>query len=456
MKKSKITLAMLIALMAMAFFVFTGCPSSEEEEEPPPGPDPADYSASGSFTSETGGSVETTSGANITIPEGAVPLTEEGETGTMTFSIERDAALQVNPPAGETMVSDIYRFGPDGFVFARPVEIGIPFLGEGDPRQLKIYRVNPTTGVPELKGGVYDEASNTIIVQTYELTPWFGSESDPDDMVWGCIHVTNNSNEWLYLCVEQYEFEYPDQDGNSTALNSLWAPSGTIGWVNEGDWFVPQGNYTICKSTLKSNVSNDCMADSCHVHVFESVQVPDPWLYNNQQCTELYVTPLNEDNEGRCPCNPIPTPSVGTGDVQVTLTWHNLQSIDLDLWVTDPDSEICAYWNTTTESGGELDRDNLCGNYINGRPENIFWSSAPAGEYIVQVDWFSECGNSMTSQTFDVRVVANGQVQTYNGTITTDQTLEVTRFTVSPTSFGPYIGKPVDTKGIPRPEKTNR
>lgn len=420
------------------------------------GANPANFQASGQFTSESNGTIETTSGAHVTIPVGAVPLTTDGHTGTMVFSIERDAASQANPPAGETMITDIYRFGPDGFVFARPVEIGIPFLGEGDPRQLKIYRVNPTTLVPELKGGVYDEATNTIIVQTYELSDWFGSESDPDDMVWGCIHVTNSSNEWLYLCVEEYNFTYPGQDGNSTELNSLWAPSGTIGWVNEGDWFVPQGTYTICRQMLKYWAENSCAADSCFEHdLVTDVAVLTPWHYNNQQCTDLSVYSLSNPEEGRCECTPIPTPSVGTGDIQVTLTWHNAQSIDLDLWVTDPDSERCWYLNKTTTSGGELDRDNLCYNYINGRPENIYWSTAPNGEYVVEVDWFWDCDNGMTSQTFDVRIVAAGQTNTYNGTIHPDETLEITRFTMGPTIFGPYSGRVVKSKLERPPKKMN-
>ncbi|MBU1935886.1 hypothetical protein KKG05_00675 [bacterium] len=458
MKNSKITLAMFIALLAMALFVFIGCPSNKKDETPT-GPNPEDYMASGSFTSETNGTIETATGASITVPVGAVPLTTSGETGSMVFSIERNTSIQATPPTGETMMSDVYQFGPDGFVLARPAEITIPVTGEGDPGDVKLYRINPTTGEPELRGGIYDPDTRTISAQTYEFSPWFSTGSSRNEMVWGCIHVNNNTGKWLYLCVEEYTFTYPDLDGAYTELNSLWAPSGTIGWASSGDWFVPQGTYKICQQVLKSGVSNSCAADSCYEHNYrENVVVDEPWHHDFPHCTTIDVGSLVNPVTGRCACNPIPTPSVGTGDIQVTLTWYNTQSIDLDLWVTEPDTTICAYWNKMTVNGDTLDRDNRCGNYENGRPENIYSTRQPlAGEYIVQVDWFSACGNSITSQAFNVRVVVGGQTNTYSGTITPDpRTLEVTRFTVSGTTvrFGPYTGIPVDTRGIPRPEKT--
>jgi hypothetical protein len=324
--------------------------------------------------------------------------------------------------------------------------VTIPIPGTGDPSQVKLYRVNPTTGDYEPHSLGYNAETRTISAQTYELSSWFATSGSTSQEAWGCIHVTNLTGKWLYLCVEEYSFLYPDLDSTFTDLNCLWAPAGTIGWASEGNWYVPQGTYGICVQTQKSNVDRSCAADTCYERGFRGgVAVSAPWHWNDPHCSELSISSVGDGVTGRCGCNPIPTPSVGTGDVQVTLTWHSADAIDLDLWVTDPDSERCWYMNTTTTSGGSLDRDNKCGNYINGRPENIFWSSAPSGEYIVEVDWYSACGNDMTSMGYDVRVYANGDARTYTGTITTNQTLEVTRFTVhGPTvMFGPQINRPV-------------
>lgn len=134
---------------------------------------------------------------------------------------------------------------------------------------------------------------------------------------------------------------------------------------------------------------------------------------------------------GPCPCVPTPTPTAGTGGVQVTLTWHSTEAIDLDLWVTDPSGERCYWSNTSTVSGGTLDKDNLCYNYINGKPENIFWSNAPGGEYKVEVNWFGDCSNAISSIPYEVRVRNNNNVKTYTGTITpSPETIEVCKFNV--------------------------
>ncbi|MFH1011553.1 MAG: hypothetical protein V1784_10015 [bacterium] len=454
MKKSTRLIPVLLAVLAMVLLLWNGCEKKEKETPPPTGPSESDYQASGTVTSETSGTIQTETGARLVVPTGAVPLTTAGDTGTMVFSIERNTDLTVTAPQGETVASDVYRFGPDGFVFASPIEVTIPIPGTDDPGEVTLYRVNPTTGEYESFGVGYDSETRTISAQTYELSSWFATTSSASQTAWGCIHVNNLTGKWLYLCVEQYSFTYPELDSTYTDLNCLWAPSGTIGWASEGNWYVPQGTYGICVQVQKSNVNRSCAADSCYERGFrDNVVVSAPWRWNSPQCTGLSVSSVVDPVTGRCGCNPIPTPSVGTGDVQVTLTWHSAESIDLDLWVTDPDSEICAYWNTTTASGGSLDRDNKCSNYINGQPENIFWSSAPAGEYIVQVDWYSECGNQITSMGYNVRVYANGDARTYTGTITTDQTLEVARFTVhGPTViFGPQVNRPVP-RGV-RPMK---
>ena len=121
--------------------------------------------------------------------------------------------------------------------------------------------------------------------------------------------------------------------------------------------------------------------------------------------------------------------------MQVTLTWFDESALDLDLWVTEPSGERCYYGNPVTATGGQLDRDNLCGNYINGRPENIFWqTNPPVGEYIVEVDWYYDCGNGMPSQPIQVRTVVQGNTQTYTPTINSGETIEVIRFNVTGTS----------------------
>ena len=79
---------------------------------------------------------------------------------------------------------------------------------------------------------------------------------------------------------------------------------------------------------------------------------------------------------------------VGTGDVQVTLSWDT--DSDVDLHVVDPSGEEIFYGNRESASGGMLDLDSNAACTIDGvQNENITWSigAAPQGTYIVRVDY---------------------------------------------------------------------
>lgn len=84
---------------------------------------------------------------------------------------------------------------------------------------------------------------------------------------------------------------------------------------------------------------------------------------------------------------------VGTGDVQVSISWTGAS--DVDLHVTDPDGEEVYFGNLESASGGTLDLDSNAGCQIDGvNNENIVWptGSAPRGAYVVVVDYWSDCG----------------------------------------------------------------
>jgi|GEM_PF-1824200 len=112
----------------------------------------------------------------------------------------------------------------------------------------------------------------------------------------------------------------------------------------------------------------------------------------------------------------------GYGDIQVTLTWNNTS--DLDLYVTDPFGETISYSNASSDSGGELDVDDVDG----FGPENIFWltGTAPQGQYVVALDHYS----GPSPATFQIRVDVLGQVGIFNGQISAGEYITITNFTV--------------------------
>lgn len=86
------------------------------------------------------------------------------------------------------------------------------------------------------------------------------------------------------------------------------------------------------------------------------------------------------------------------GDIQVSVTWDT--DADVDLHVVEPGGAEIYYGSPTSGSGGELDIDaNAACSTSNLTQENIGWApgSAPAGTYIVRVDYWDACGAVQTN-----------------------------------------------------------
>jgi hypothetical protein len=110
---------------------------------------------------------------------------------------------------------------------------------------------------------------------------------------------------------------------------------------------------------------------------------------------------------------------VGTGDVQVNITWNS--PADVDLYVVDPNNEEIFYGDRTSGSGGQLDLDSNAACSTDGpRAENIFWSTGtvpPRGLYTIRVNLWSACGATSTDFVVTVRT-RNGVAETYTGRLT--------------------------------------
>jgi hypothetical protein len=113
---------------------------------------------------------------------------------------------------------------------------------------------------------------------------------------------------------------------------------------------------------------------------------------------------------------PIAVVSVGTGEVQVSVSWNGKS--DVDLHVVEPGGEEIYYGNPTSATGGTLDLDSNAGCAIDDvNNENITWANAPSGTYTVRVDYWDSC--TVTQSDYVVTVQRKGQpVQTFSGSFT--------------------------------------
>lgn len=110
--------------------------------------------------------------------------------------------------------------------------------------------------------------------------------------------------------------------------------------------------------------------------------------------------------------------SVGTGELQVSISWD--AESDVDLHVIDPAGDEVYYGQGSVPSGGSLDLDSNAGCAIDHvKNENITWTTAPPGLYRVRVDYFDAC--SVASTSYVVTVQRKGHApETFTGTFTGD------------------------------------
>lgn len=132
-------------------------------------------------------------------------------------------------------------------------------------------------------------------------------------------------------------------------------------------------------------------------------EVRIPLLFSQKIDAEnftILVALMNNSDVSEPISIPVWVHQVGTGKLQVSLSWDQLNDIDLHL--VEPDGSEIYYGNDQSSSGGILDLDSNPGCAIDSvNNENITYSETESaiqsGEYIVRVDMYSNC--DITTQT---------------------------------------------------------
>ena len=112
---------------------------------------------------------------------------------------------------------------------------------------------------------------------------------------------------------------------------------------------------------------------------------------------------------------PVSPPKTENGPpLQVSLSWT--ESVDLDLYVTDPSQETVYFANPRSASGGNLEHDVSCGALVDSKAgqawsEEVVWRYPAPGRYRVGVDFMDGCGTKVEEVAFRVVVDAGGKRQ---------------------------------------------
>lgn len=115
---------------------------------------------------------------------------------------------------------------------------------------------------------------------------------------------------------------------------------------------------------------------------------------------------------------PVSVQTVGTGGVQVSVSWNT--RADVDLYLVEPSGETIWYGNEASASGGILDLDSNAACFGQDlRNENINWPSRtpPSGTYRVRVNYWDACGVARTDWVLTVRVPGQA-TRTFTGSFT--------------------------------------
>ena len=130
----------------------------------------------------------------------------------------------------------------------------------------------------------------------------------------------------------------------------------------------------------------------------------------------------NCDNQPEPFVDPAPRPKPHTGDVQILLSWSDIN--DLDIACIDPSGQKVWYQNKTVPSGGELDIDMNAGEgpYRDDPIENIYWPAgrAPKGQYTVVLTYFARHEGNNKPVPYTVKVKHGEETETYTGTVTNE------------------------------------
>lgn len=429
-------------------------------------------------TSSESGVVSTPSGVGLQVLAGTIPQQSDGNNSTVNFSIETGVEPPAPLPADMQQVSSVIKFGPDGFTFANPVGMVIPVPTNADPSQLKLLRYAPDTNSWVVYPFVVQ--NNAISAAGYDLGYVVVTSSAASGASLSNYSWINGGLRWNRTSCPEPNEHLPCWYNFSIISSTATIPSGPIFNVSCSQsggalrcivmktGSDPGGANPLCTSTVEkddvdplfySSTSSYCIfplplgSYQLCAEAWEAPRViPGPtnlrrWTYSVPvQATvdrpiireypsfdapwrgtrPIAITGGVWQEGGSCP-GPNPTIPVGTGELQATLTWVNVEerNTDLDLHLYGPNGLHIYYRNLGPVNNLRLDRDWLreLGNAV----ENIYSvGPIPSGEYRLTVHLYDG-----SPTTYSVRFIFGGSVRTYTNSIDyNNREHEIVRFRV--------------------------
>jgi hypothetical protein len=253
---------------------------------------------------------------------------------------------------------------------------------------------------------------------------------------------------FYYLTITSFTPTYPDEvPAGAFVGDVLRLRSNVTGESPEPTgWLLPQGTYSFCLSALESPLTLSNLRKFTNTNI-QTVTINQPYACSLTFTCKTTVNVSSglagwgEASDDR-PCGmgagiPPGNPATlgNTGDFQATLTWNNSSgsATDLDLHLYGPNG-LHVFFSSKLSADGSLRLDRDWQSETGDAVENIYQQKdgtgksipMPAGSYSLQVDHYS----GADGKPYQVRVLRNGAVSNFSGTLSSGGDVELMTFTV--------------------------
>jgi len=247
----------------------------------------------------------------------------------------------------------------------------------------------------------------------------------------GMLAACGSSSSTTTAAIQQYVTAVQSGDGTTTAaLSPSQVQAGTgpaVSVVSSGAAVPGAAQY------IQLSCSTDCTSVSVAVQgvegYYQLTGLPDPTSQTivvflaatAAQTFDFLIGAGTGTTIGPLTTLPVTLTTVGTGDIEVSLSWGT--PTDLDLHVVEPSGEEIYYGYETSATGGMLDLDSNAGCNIDDiDAEHVTWPGVtpPSGTYEVIVDPWSLCTETPPIDYTLVVNVKGKTPQVFHGSFTTD------------------------------------
>lgn len=417
-------------LISIAFlFNSSSCKKDESPTEPE---GQQEEKVVGTISSLQSGNVKTNSGYQISIIPGTVPQNQNGQSASVSFSIETPVTPPKQLASGTEKRGEYTKLGPDGFTFRWPVRVIFPYKNTTDPSELKLlfydvlseaWKIIPISFIDKdnkLIGADVMELGYFVVAKVGQTAP----KTSADDSDGGFEFQGDASNYYTLTVASVSNFKYAWQAATWYSGRIVGSTGSTGSYPTGGP--KPPTHIHLVQATYQIWISRTTPGTLSTLPQIYTYTVPatgtisQPVSYSGPLSSGSGWTPLSMPSggqwvEGSPQGWAVPTTTYGTGDFQATLTWVNTSSnsSDIDLHLFGPNN-MHVYWSSPISSDQSIELDRDWRRTVGSAIENIYsLKTMPTGTYNLKVNLYS--GNPAG---YRVRLINKGTVKTYTGNLT--------------------------------------